>query len=166
MGDVVASVTKLSQFQIKQFFAKNAPLTQQLCDKEARRLLSVPSVYPTSVQGGTSYTVVSNDGGSYIVQFRPASSALDMNFLACVEQAYAGFMPHHEFAGVFSGLNVYKMCNVGGVSMYLARKELLYGNAYLLRQTVSDFAKYSPCSISPYALSPSLPSSVREKPRS
>ena len=159
MGDVVASVMKLSQYQIKQFFAKNAPLTQQLCDKEAGRLLGV-SVYPTSVQGGASYTVVSNDG-SYIVQFRSASSALDMNILTWVEQAYAGFMPHHEFAGVFGGLNVYKMRNVSGVSMYLARKELLHGNAYLLRQTVSDFARYVPVHITHAPLPP--PS---RKPRS
>lgn len=141
MGDVVAaSIAKLSQAQITTFFSKNAPLTQRKCDQEAERLIHKP-VHPTSVQGGTSYTVVSDDG-TCVVQFRSSSHALDINFLKCVEQAYDGFMPHHELIGVFGELYVYKMENVGGVSMYLARKKLHQNNPSLLRQTVSDFARY------------------------
>ena len=142
MGDVVASVAKLSEFQIHKFFSKNAPLTQQLCDTEAERIIRAP-VHPTFVQGGSSYTVISNDN-VYVVQFRSATSALDMDLLTCVEQAYGGFTPHHESVGVFGALNVYKMRNVGGVSMYLAREPLLEDNAFLLRRTVSDFARYAP----------------------
>jgi len=141
MGDIVAaSIAKLSQVQITTFFSQNAPLTQQKCDQGAERLIRKP-VHPTSVQGGTSYTVVSDDG-TCVIQFRSSSSALDINFLKCVEQTYDGFMPHHEFIGVFGELYVYKMGNVGGISMYLARKELHQSNPSLLRQTVSDFARY------------------------
>ena len=39
-------------------------------------------------------------------------------------------------------LHVYTMGNVGGISMYLAREKLFQNNFYLLRRTVSDFAKY------------------------
>ncbi|KAI0089319.1 hypothetical protein BDY19DRAFT_890074 [Irpex rosettiformis] len=141
MEDVIAaSIMKLSQSQIATFFAKNAPWTQQRCNQEAERILSV-SVQPAFVQGGTSYTVVSSDGAD-VVQFRSASSALDMNLLKCIEQAYDGFVPHHELIGVFDELYIYKMDNVGGISMYLARKELLQGSPCLLEQTVSDFARF------------------------
>ncbi|KAG8726747.1 hypothetical protein FRC10_006792 [Ceratobasidium sp. 414] len=140
MGDVIAaSIAKLSQSQIATFFSKNSPLVQQQCDQEAGRILGTP-VHPASVQGGTSYTVVANDG-TYVVQFRSASSALDMDFLKCVELAYAGFMPDHEFIGSFGQLYAYKMRNVGGISMYLARN-VFKGDPSLLQQAVSDFARF------------------------
>lgn len=155
MGDIVASsVLNLSKAQIMTFFSENAPLTQQKCDHEAEQILCTP-VHPASVQGGTSYTVVSNDG-TYVVQFRSGRSALDIDFLKYVEQAYDGFTPHHEFICFFGELYVYKMDNVGGVSMYLARTELHRGNASLLRQTVSDFARYVDVDI------PHAPSSPKE----
>ncbi|KAI0676844.1 hypothetical protein C8Q78DRAFT_1065547 [Trametes maxima] len=141
MGDIVAaSIAKLSQAQITTFFMKNAPLTQRECDQEAERLVRKP-VLPTSVQGGTSYTVTSEDD-TCVVQFRSGNHSLDIGILKCVEQAYDGFTPYHEFIGVFGKLHVYKMDNVGGVSMYLARQELHRRNPSLLRQTVSDFARF------------------------
>lgn len=98
-------------------------------------------VQPTPVQGGYSYTVVSEDD-TYVVQFRCSESALDMSFIRCIEQAYEGFTPHHEFIAKLGELYVYKMGNVGGISMYLARGELYKDNCRLLRRTVSDFARY------------------------
>lgn len=142
MGDdIKASIARLSQFQIKNFFSKNAPATQQDCNQEAERILCVP-VEPSPLQGGCSYTVVSRDG-AYVVQFRSATSALDMDFIECIEQAYDGFTPQHELIGVFDELHVYKMGNVGGASLYLVRDELVQNDAILLRQTVSDFARYA-----------------------
>ncbi|KAH8928591.1 hypothetical protein BT69DRAFT_1236890 [Atractiella rhizophila] len=141
MQDIVtASIAKLSQAQITTFFRKNTPLTQEKCDQEASRLTDMP-VHPTPVQGATSYTVVSNDG-TCVVQFRSSDSMLDIDFLKCVERAYDGFMPHHEFVGTLDELSVYKMANVGGISMYLARKNLHHGDPSLLRQTVLDFARF------------------------
>ena len=65
-----------------------------------------------------------------------------MSFLECVERAYEGFMPRHEFVANVGGLHVYTMGNVGGISMYLARGELYKNNFRLLRRTLSDFARY------------------------
>lgn len=141
MGDAyMASIARLCLFQINKFFSKNAPTTQQDCNQEAGRILCVP-VEPSPLQGGCSYTVVSRDG-AYVVQFRSATSALDMDFVECIEQAYDGFTPRHELVGVFGELHVYKMRNVGGASLYFVRDELVKNNAILLRQTVSDFARY------------------------
>jgi hypothetical protein len=137
---IAASIAKLSKVQIATFFSNNAPATQKLCDREAERLMDMP-VYPASVQGGTSYTVVSDDD-TCVVQFRSSRSALDMSFLECVERAYEGFMPRHEFVANVGGLHVYTMGNVGGVSMYLARGELHKNNFRLLRRTLPDFARY------------------------
>lgn len=141
MADFMAdSIAKLTKFQIANFFSRNAPATQELCDQEAERLAGMP-VRPTLVQGAASYTVMSGDN-TCIVQFRCSSSALDMPLLKCVEQVYEGFTPRHKFIADFGGLHVYTMNNVGGISMYLARGELYKDNCRLLQHTVSDFARY------------------------
>ena len=137
---IAASIAKLSKVQIARFFANNAPTTQELCDQEAERLVDMP-VHPAPVQGGTSYTVVSNDD-TCVVQFRPSRFALDISLLECVERAYEGFTPRHEFVAKVGGLYVYTMGNVGGVSMYLARGELYKDNFRLLQRTLPDFARY------------------------
>ncbi|KAF8347148.1 hypothetical protein F5887DRAFT_956876, partial [Amanita rubescens] len=98
-------------------------------------------VHPASVQGGTSYTVMSDDD-TCVVQLRSGRSALDMSFLECVERAYEGFMPRHEFVANAGGLHVYTMGNVRGISMYLARGELRKNNFRLLRRTLPDFSRY------------------------
>ena len=73
---ITASIAKLSKVQIATFFSNNAPATQKLCDQEAERLMDMP-VHPASVQGGTSYAVVSDDG-TCVVQFRSGCFALDV----------------------------------------------------------------------------------------
>jgi len=135
-----ASIVKLSNHQISTFFSNNASVTQQQCDQEAERLTGM-SVHAASVQGGTSYTVVSDDE-TCVVQFRSGSSALDIDLLECVEQAYMGFMPRHQWVSYLGELYVYTMGNVGGISMYLARDQLCKNNFSLLRRTVPDFAKF------------------------
>ena len=132
-----ASILALSKYQISQFFSKNAPVTQQKCNEEAERIIGMP-VLPSTVQGGSSYTVVA--GGS-IVQFRVPRSALDLDLLGYVEQAYAGFTPHHSSAGREGELYIYMMNNVGGISMYLARDRLFRDNYCLLRETLKDYAR-------------------------
>ena len=134
-----ANLAELSKFQISNFFKKNAPATQQRCDREAERITGM-SVHTTPLQGGQSYTVVSCDG-TRVVQFRAGYSALDMDFVGCVERAYEGFTPRHRFVGKVGQLHVYTMLNVGGVSMYLARDKLYENNFSLLKCTVEDFAK-------------------------
>ena len=119
---------------------RRMPTTQQQCDQEAERLTGM-SVHTAPVQGGNSYTVLSNDE-TVVVQFRAGDSALDISLLECIEQAYGGFAPRHQFVGNMGELHVYTMSNVGGISMYIAREELFQNNFYLLRQTVSDFARY------------------------
>jgi hypothetical protein len=108
-----ASIAKLSKHQISTFFSKNTSSTQQQCDQEAERLTGM-SVHATSVQGGISYTVVS-DNETCVVQFRSGRSALDIDLLQCVEQAYMGFMPCHQWVGYLGELYVYTMGNVGGI---------------------------------------------------
>ncbi|KAG8904583.1 hypothetical protein FRC00_013902 [Tulasnella sp. 408] len=137
---MAASIAKLSKAQIATFFSVNAPATQKLCDQEAERLMRMP-VHPAPVQGGASYTIVSDDE-SCVVQFRSSSSALDMGFLECVERVYDGFMPRHQHVANLGRLHVYTMGNVGGISMYLARGELYKNNFQLLRRTLSDYARF------------------------
>ena len=141
MGDdIAASIANLSKVQIATSFSNNAPATQKLCDQEAERLTHMP-VRPAPVQGGTSYTVVSDDE-TCVVQFRSDDSAVYMKFLEWVERAYEGFVPRQEFFANVGGLHVYTMGNVGGISMYLARGELHKNNFRLLRRTLPDFARY------------------------
>ena len=143
-----ANLVELSKFQISNFFQKNAPATQQQCDLKAEQITGT-SVYTTSLQGGDSYTVVSSDE-TCVVQFRAGYSALDIDFLGCIEQAYDGFTPRHQFVSNLGELHVYTMGNVGGVSMYLARDKLNENNFSLLKYTVKDFARYVDTNV-PYA---------------
>ena len=130
-------IADLSKMQISQFFAKNPLSTQQECDQEATRITGAP-VRPSLLQGGTSYTVVSEN---VVVQFRSEGHALDIGFLDHIEQAYAGFVPHHVSAGKLGDLHIYTMNNVSGLSMYLARKELQQNDCYLLQQTLEDYVR-------------------------
>lgn len=92
------------------------------------------------MQGGCSYTVVT-ESGSLVVQFRSSDSALDLGFLQDIEQAYKGFVPHHESVGKIGELHVYRMNNVGGVAMYLARDQLHANDCLLLKKTLQDYAR-------------------------
>ncbi|KAF9484757.1 hypothetical protein BDN70DRAFT_872000 [Pholiota conissans] len=134
-----ASMAALSAYQISRFFTRNAPVTQEQCNEEAIRLTGAASAIPTPVQGGGSYTVVAGDS---VVQFRDSDSALDIRLLRCVEEAYAGFVPHHLHAGEVGNLHVYMMNNIGGVSMYLARNALHRDEFHLLRRTLEDYARF------------------------
>ncbi|KAH8805383.1 hypothetical protein F5884DRAFT_885667 [Xylogone sp. PMI_703] len=133
-----ALIAQLSKQQISEFFSNNAPITQQQCDSEAARIAGV-SDSPAPVQGGTSYTVIAEE---YAVQFRASHSALDIGLLRGVEQAYAGFMPLHKGAGTLGKLLIYRMSNVGGVTMYLARNQLHRNNYRLLERTLKDYASF------------------------
>lgn len=125
--------------QIQAFFEQNAPVTQAQCNTEAGRITGEP-VKPTAVQSGCSYTVVT-ESGSLVVQFRCNDSALDLGFLKDIEQAYEGFVPHHESVGKVGKVHVYRMNNVGGVAMYLARDQLHANDCLLLKQTLQDYAR-------------------------
>jgi hypothetical protein len=100
---------------------------------------------PTPVQGGSSYTGIA---GEYVVQFRAENAALDLEFLGHVEKAYYGFMPWHSDSGTLENVHVYTMAKVGGVSMYLARARLYENECYLLRRTLTEFARYLTPSLS------------------
>ncbi|KAJ3555410.1 hypothetical protein NP233_g12215 [Leucocoprinus birnbaumii] len=133
----------ISKYQISRFFKNNAPTTQQHCDLKTEQYTGM-FVYAAPVQGGDSYTVVSSDE-TCVVQFRAGYSALDIDFLKCVEQAYDGLTPRHQFVGNLGKLHVYTMGNVGGVAMYLARNKLNENDFSLLKHTVKDFASQMPC---------------------
>lgn len=133
-----ASIANLSRKQISDFFSENPQPTQQECEAEAERITGT-SVHPTALQGGTSFTVI---GGTLVVQFRPGESALDLQLLQCVEQAYAGFVPQHRSGGKLGELHIYTMDDVGGISMYLARDQLHQHDCHLLRQTLQDYARF------------------------
>lgn len=51
-------------------------------------------------------------------------------------------MPWHRSAGSLRELHIYSMPNVKGVSVYLARSSLYKIDCFLLRQTLTDFARY------------------------
>ncbi|RFU72786.1 kinase-like domain [Trichoderma arundinaceum] len=133
-----ASISALSGYQISQFFSNNTPITQQRCNYEAERITGAPAI-PSTVQGGTSYTVITGDS---VVQFRADHSALDLQLLRCVEQAYAGFVPCHSRVGELGKLYIYAMDNIGGISMYLAREQLNSDNHRLLQRTLKDYARF------------------------
>ncbi len=130
-------MSALSQYQIRRFFQENASVTQQQCNAMAQKITG-QSVTATACQGGTSYTV---EGGEAVVQFRAPNSALDMDLLQSIEQAYQGFVPQHEYRGQLGPVSVYAMNNVGGTSMYQARTELQSNNYRLLRHTIDDYAR-------------------------
>lgn len=129
-------ISALFRYQIGKFFRENAPVTQQQCDAMAKQLTGQP-VTPTLCQGSTSYTV---EAGEVVVQFRVPKSALDMELLQSIEQAYQGFTPRHEYQGQLNELHVYTMNNIWGTCMYLARNELLSNN-HLLQCTIDDYAR-------------------------
>lgn len=131
------TISRLTAYQISQFFSLDDRPTQQECNDFAERVTGQKST-PTLVQGGSSYTVVSGD---VVIQSRAPNAGLDLEFLEHVEQAYDEFMPSHSDLGVFKRLFVYKMRNVGGVSFYLARDRLYANGCLLLRQTIADFAR-------------------------
>lgn len=133
-----SSIASLSRLQISSFFSASGCPSQQQCDEKARSL-SGEYPTPTPLQGGSSYTVIA---GEYVVQFRAARAALDLEFLGFIEKAYDGFIPWHRALGTLGNLYVYTMQNVGGVCMYLARDSLHRNGCHLLRQTLTDFARY------------------------
>lgn len=137
--DMESLIRNLSRMQIQAFFEQNAPVTQAQCNTEAGRITGEP-VKPTAVQSGCSYTVVT-ESGSLVVQFRCNDSALDLGFLKDIEQAYEGFVPHHESVGKVGKVHVYRMNNVGGVAMYLARDQLHANDCLLMKQTLQDYAR-------------------------
>ncbi|KAL9104430.1 MAG: hypothetical protein Q9163_000636 [Psora crenata] len=130
-------IAHLTDVQISQFFSANGP-SQKECNYKAK-LIKGGRIIPAPVQGGSSYTVIAGD---YVVQFRAACAALDLEFLRYVEQAYAGFMPYHSDSGKLAELYIYTMDKIGGVSLYLARDSLYQSNCYRLRQTLKDFARF------------------------
>ncbi|KAK3303083.1 uncharacterized protein B0T15DRAFT_486588 [Chaetomium strumarium] len=125
MESVIAALTAS---QISRFFSANGP----------ERIIEQPAI-PAPVQGGTNYTVIA---GEYVVQFRAPNAVLNLEFLGHVEKAYHCFMPCHSDSGTFGELFVYKMRNVGGVSLYLARDSLYRNGCFLLQQTVMDFTRF------------------------
>ena len=131
-------IAALSRYQINNFFEGNTSVTQLQCNAEAERIIG-EQVTPTASQGGTSYTV---EGNKQVVQFRVPASALDMDVIRSVEQAYHGFVPHHQYRGTLGQLEVYVMDNIGGSCMYLARDELQRNNCRLLRTTIDDYARF------------------------
>lgn len=141
LGTLEKSVLALSAKQICDFFSKNTSATQEECNQLAQQILSQP-VYPTPVQGVTSYTITAaNDAGDSVVQFRNGDNALDIALFACIERVYSPFMPNHQYYGTLGALHVYKIANVGGKSVYFALKELQSNQCELLQRTVGDLAR-------------------------
>lgn len=130
-------MASLAKFQICGFFERNNPITQQQCDELAESITN-KAVSPTPVQGGSSYTVTT---GTCIVQFRDQDSPFDLELFHYIEQAYRGFTPRHEGFGELGNVHVYRMTNMGGVSMYLARDALYRNDFDLLGSTVQSFAR-------------------------
>ncbi|GAB1311741.1 hypothetical protein MFIFM68171_01951 [Madurella fahalii] len=133
-----SAIAALTAFQISRFFSANGRPTQQECDKLAQHITG-QSIMPAPVQGGSSYTVIAGD---YVIQFRAPNAVLNLEFLGHVEKVYHGFMPCHSDISTIGELFVYKMRNVGGVSLYLARNRLYGNGCFLLRQTVIDLARF------------------------
>lgn len=76
------------------------------------------AVHPSPVQGATSYTVMA-DTGERVVQFCAGLDALDLGFLAHVEEAYQPFVPHHRWqAGHASGPHNEQRGRCRGLSCY------------------------------------------------
>jgi len=135
---MAVNMSALSQMQIVTFFRRNDSVTQKQCNDKAESMAG-ELVSPTACQGGTSYTVYA---GQVVVQFRVPGSLLDMNFIKSIEKAYQGFTPQHMDCGQLANLHVYKMNNIGGISMYLARENLQGNNYELLRNTINDYARF------------------------
>ncbi|KAK2593610.1 hypothetical protein QQS21_008698 [Conoideocrella luteorostrata] len=141
MSQATSRVIALSERQLANFFRELTSTTQNMCDQVARELI-LGLHHAAPVQGATSYTVVPDNGASFVVQFRPDRYSLDLNFLGCVEQAYPGFMPHYEQPGRLGKLEIYKIDDVRGDSMSIAVDELRADGCALLKQTVQDFGRF------------------------
>ncbi|KAM0417394.1 hypothetical protein ACHAPT_012629 [Fusarium lateritium] len=121
---------------------KEHNVTQTECDKWASQVVG-QRVRASTVQGATSYTVVTVNGAREVVQFRSAEYAFDLGFLQCVEEVYGHrFVLHHRDCGTLRGLCAYTMNNVGGVSAYLARGQLRANGGHLLSTALKDFATF------------------------
>ncbi|KAH9886817.1 hypothetical protein F4778DRAFT_786535 [Xylariomycetidae sp. FL2044] len=132
-----AQMAALARYQISNFFQRNSPITEQQCIEMAEHVAR-ESVARTPVQGGSSYTLST---GSYIIQFRNEDSPLNLDFFRYIEKAYAHFVPQHTSLGQLGPLHVYRMNNIGGVSMY-ARDALHSNDFRLLEETVRSFARF------------------------
>lgn len=133
-------IAHLTAFQISNFFSADGCPTQQECDEMAEHITGERTVHAAVVQGGSSYTTIAGD---HVIRFRVSSAPLNLELLAHVEQAYAGFMPLHSDLGSLKELHVYRMTNIGGISLYLARESLYRNGCFLLRQCIGDFARYT-----------------------
>ncbi|KAI0525417.1 hypothetical protein F5B22DRAFT_642434 [Xylaria bambusicola] len=131
-------MASLARYQISSFFERNTPINQQECNECAGRITG-EVVTPTPVQGGSSYTVATE---TCIVQFRDKDSPFDLDFVRYIEQAYKGFTPLHEGFGQLGHLHVYRMTNMGGISMYLARDALHRDDFHLLDTTIQSLSMF------------------------
>ncbi|RPD77903.1 hypothetical protein L226DRAFT_611089 [Lentinus tigrinus ALCF2SS1-7] len=110
-----STISALTRYQVKNFFTASGRPSQDQCDQAGAAIPSSAEI---------------------------SSAALDLEFLHHVEKAYDGYMPWHKDSGKLLNLHVYTMRNVGGVSMYLARASLYAKDCYLLRRTLTDYARF------------------------
>lgn len=135
----------LSNYQIKNFFQKHRPITDQACHDKAVAIAGGGVAAPTAGQGAQSYTVRVSHHDSpekLIVQFRDPRYPLDVNLVLAAQEAYGQLVPSCRYLeGQLDPLHVYTMNDVSGVGFDVARDDLLLPkNYHLLEQTIRGFA--------------------------
>jgi hypothetical protein len=131
------SYDPLSQAQISNFFSSNNSVTREQCDKLAVELLGGP-IFPTAIQGGTSYTVQRNQFHQ-VIQFRALD--LDIIRLGLIQRVYDKFVPRCLYHGLLGTLHFYIWDLVSGPAFCRVRREMFTVDAeQRLSQTVQDIA--------------------------
>lgn len=140
---MIASESSLSA-SINDFFLRSGSAvgTQQDCDAHTERLYSGNVVQPAACQGWCSYTL--NVGHELIVQFRPPAYQLDMSIVQAARKLYGPSVPTMEDLGVHqsSGLRMYLMERMQGVSYKTFRESSLSQDFHCRRRLCEDFAVF------------------------
>lgn len=105
---------------INGFFSSHSPVTRQECDDLAATLVGEPvKPLPSCIQGSFSHTVAAETTqSSRIVQFRDASSALNMQITSIARQGRGELVPvciFHGDIGQVSRIFIYSMNKLPGI---------------------------------------------------
>lgn len=93
---------------------------------------------PVPQQGFCSYTIYL--GNDRIIQFRPDNYQLDLTVIEAAQKAFGAYVPPTKYLGKSSGLHIYLMGKISGIS-YQSFREKHFPNAHLFRQRMcEDFA--------------------------
>ncbi|KAB5585648.1 hypothetical protein GE09DRAFT_1210248 [Coniochaeta sp. 2T2.1] len=114
------------------FFSEaGASSSRMQCDDVVRRRYG-GQIRPVSIQGSSSYTVITGPSGYKIIQFREQAALLDLNLLALAKEVHGDVVPGCLELGWVgepegSQLAIYEMDRLPGENYIIARPSLTRG---------------------------------------